>query len=260
MPRSVTDWVCAGCGAECSRPPTKGQRPKWCLGCRAKSGWSLHKFTCSGCGANVEGFGSKFCSVACSNRHKSRASRPVKWRAEREAASDKLWAARVERNRLRLAEAAARAAAVAELMEPRACIECSVIYRPQTTIQRFCGKSCARRVGKRERKAREHHAMGSFTWTEVMRLFLLFDRRCAYCEQPIDGQLDPDHVIPLSRGGSNSLTNILPACHPCNGDKRNLLLHEWALDRERRGLPPRNTSWTLDDHRVRHLTSHLVAA
>jgi 5-methylcytosine-specific restriction endonuclease McrA len=28
------EWVCEGCGAQCSRPAVKGQRPKWCQTCR----------------------------------------------------------------------------------------------------------------------------------------------------------------------------------------------------------------------------------
>lgn len=30
----VERWSCAGCGVECERPATKGQRPKWCAICR----------------------------------------------------------------------------------------------------------------------------------------------------------------------------------------------------------------------------------
>lgn len=39
--------------------------------------------------------------------------------------------------------------------------------------------------------------------------------KCAYCGQEGEG-LTPDHVVPLSRGGANSLSNIVPACGPCN--------------------------------------------
>lgn len=86
-----------------------------------------------------------------------------------------------------------------------------------------------------------------------MRLYLALGKRCAYCEQEFDGPPDPDHVVPLSRGGSNSITNILPCCSPCNSDKRDLLLSEWNEDREIRFLPDRvteNPLWT-------HLTSHV---
>jgi len=93
-----------------------------------------------------------------------------------------------------------------------------------------------------------------------MRLFLAFDRCCAYCEQPVIGQPDPDHVVPLSRRGANSITNILPSCRACNSDKRDLLLAEWNADRARRGKPPVRTSWSFNDPRFRHLTSMVPVA
>lgn len=68
-------------------------------------------------------------------------------------------------------------------------------------------------------------------------------------------EFEPDHVIPLSRGGSNSITNVVPACKPCNSGKRDLLLSEWYADRARRGLEARSL-----DPRVRHLTSVMLAA
>lgn len=110
-----------------------------------------------------------------------------------------------------------------------------------------------------ERKARERNAVGTYTWAEVTRLYLKFNRCCAYCERPPAGQIEPDHVVPLSRGGSNSITNILPSCRQCNGDKRALLLDEWAADRTRRGLPAVTTTWASDDPRTAHLTSILAA-
>jgi 5-methylcytosine-specific restriction endonuclease McrA len=42
-----------------------------------------------------------------------------------------------------------------------------------------------------------------------------FEHRCAYCGQPGD-RLTPDHVTPLSQGGHNTLSNIVPACRTCN--------------------------------------------
>lgn len=149
----------------------------------------------------------------------------------------------------------AKRMATAAAMRSRKCGECEAYFHPRTTIQKYCGRKCLRRVHKRIRKAREHGAGGTYSWPEVMRLFLAFARCCAYCEKLIAGQPDPDHVVPLSKGGSNSITNILPSCRACNGDKRDLLLHEWNADRARRGLPLRRTSWDEDDRRVWHITS-----
>ncbi|WP_396653194.1 HNH endonuclease [Microbacterium sp. BE35] len=79
--------------------------------------------------------------------------------------------------------------------------------------------------------------------------------RCAYCTEHLPAaDLQAEHVTPLSRGGDNGLNNILPSCAPCNSDKRDLLLSEWNTDRERRGLPPRITTWSDTDARYQHLT------
>lgn len=41
--------------------------------------------------------------------------------------------------------------------------------------------------------------------------------RCAYCG--IGGKMTMDHVIPLSRGGHHTASNVVPACQPCNNAK-----------------------------------------
>ena len=47
---------------------------------------------------------------------------------------------------------------------------------------------------------------------------------CAYCGNPAD---TTDHVIPVSRGGTNLPANRVPACGRCNSSKRDLTLEEW---------------------------------
>ncbi|MCP4828485.1 MAG: HNH endonuclease [Proteobacteria bacterium] len=37
-----------------------------------------------------------------------------------------------------------------------------------------------------------------------------------------------DHVVPLSKGGEHSQSNIVAACLRCNGDKADLTLDEWC--------------------------------
>lgn len=144
--------------------------------------------------------------------------------------------------------------------EARECAWCGATFVAHRDTHTNCSKRCKRKAIHMRRRGRESIAGGTYTWAEVIRLLLAFDRCCAYCEQPIVGQPDPDHVVPLSRGGSNSITNILPCCSLCNSDKRDLLLSEWALDRARRGLPTRITSWSPDDCRIRGVTAISSAA
>lgn len=52
---------------------------------------------------------------------------------------------------------------------------------------------------------------------------------CAYCGLRFKlRRLTIDHVVPLSRGGTNALTNLVLACGPCNQSKADKLLGEAA--------------------------------
>lgn len=147
----------------------------------------------------------------------------------------------------------------AHLTYRRECAWCSALFVTPQPHHAYCGRACRTKAARLRRRAREHGSFGSYTWSDFMRLAQRFDFRCAYCGER-DGQLDPDHVVPLSRGGFNSVANLLPSCHACNCDKRDLLLDEWALDRVRRRLPPRATSWAAEDKRFWHLTQATLAA
>lgn len=51
--------------------------------------------------------------------------------------------------------------------------------------------------------------------------------RCHYCELKFK-KLTIDHVVPIARGGSHTLDNIVFACHGCNSAKRDIPAHEFA--------------------------------
>ncbi|MBX3490879.1 MAG: HNH endonuclease [Parvibaculum sp.] len=58
---------------------------------------------------------------------------------------------------------------------------------------------------------------------------IVFERdgyQCVYCG---DGCDDPhcDHVVPVSRGGTNEIENLATACPPCNLSKGDKMLSEW---------------------------------
>lgn len=101
----------------------------------------------------------------------------------------------------------------------------------------YCSDQCTDRVHRRRRRAREHNAAGEYRYTQVMRQYLKQGKVCAYCHQEAQGLPDPEHVMPLSRGGRNDMSNLVAACRACNTDKGDLTLDEWVADRERRGLP-----------------------
>lgn len=131
---------------------------------------------------------------------------------------------------------------------------CGTTYHPTSSANTMCTPACRWRAKRARRRAREHQATGTYTWAEVTRIWISINRCCAYCNQPTT-EYEPDHVIPLSKQGSNSITNIVPSCTSCNASKQDLLLTEWYEARARKGQPPRILNPALT-----HLTWALLPA
>lgn len=51
---------------------------------------------------------------------------------------------------------------------------------------------------------------------------------CAYCGA--SGRLQWEHVIPISRGGPDTLDNMVRACAPCNQEKGARDPYQWYMD------------------------------
>jgi 5-methylcytosine-specific restriction endonuclease McrA len=72
----------------------------------------------------------------------------------------------------------------------------------------------------------------------------LFERdayTCQYCgRRPARSELSVDHVVPRSRGGATTWTNVLLACTDCNARKRDLLPREAGMRLRR---VPREPAW-----------------
>lgn len=67
-------------------------------------------------------------------------------------------------------------------------------------------------------------AIGQYTMEQWEGRLNFYGRRCYLCGCDWDA-LTPshrtiDHVIPLSKGGTNWPANLRPACRPCNSGKR----------------------------------------
>lgn len=63
---------------------------------------------------------------------------------------------------------------------------------------------------------------------------------CAYCGD--QGPLQKDCVIPISRGGSYTLENVVPACRSCNASKCNSEVTGW-MRRKRLDEPAFLARW-----------------
>lgn len=74
--------------------------------------------------------------------------------------------------------------------------------------------------------------------SDLNRAFARQGGRCAYCGTPASAEIRSwDHVVPLSRGGTDSIGNLLLACLPCNQQKHTKTVTEWRVWRKRMGMP-----------------------
>ncbi len=77
-----------------------------------------------------------------------------------------------------------------------------------------------------KRKADKASAPGPHhTKEQRTKMFEEHGGLCFYCGAQATSL---DHVVPLSRGGSDAIENCVPACRSCNSSKRNKLLSEWV--------------------------------
>jgi 5-methylcytosine-specific restriction endonuclease McrA len=59
----------------------------------------------------------------------------------------------------------------------------------------------------------------------------LLNQQCFYCRVAHSKQID--HIVPLVRGGSHSIGNLIGACARCNQSKNAKTIMEWRLDKMR---------------------------
>ena len=55
---------------------------------------------------------------------------------------------------------------------------------------------------------------------------------CSYCGCEMDlvsddMQVSVDHIVPLARGGTNDITNLVLCCRNCNIAKANMTVDQW---------------------------------
>ncbi len=65
------------------------------------------------------------------------------------------------------------------------------------------------------------NAGGSYTNEDILNIRHRLQDLCSYCGTSLKGAGEIDHMLPISKGGSNSPSNLTLACRSCNRDKYN---------------------------------------
>ncbi|MCE5329649.1 HNH endonuclease [bacterium] len=64
-------------------------------------------------------------------------------------------------------------------------------------------------------------------WYKIIKeVFKRDDYTCQYCFQ-VGGKLECDHIIPFSKGGTDTMDNLITSCRKCNRQKKDKTVEEF---------------------------------
>lgn len=107
------------------------------------------------------------------------------------------------------------------------CFKCLPQYQQKENHPRWKGgvtigenKKGYGRLHCLKRRAYKLRAGGEFSVEEWGGILRRFGNKCLACGRGADEiTISVDHVVPLSKGGTNSIDNIQPLCRSCNSKK-----------------------------------------
>lgn len=80
---------------------------------------------------------------------------------------------------------------------------------------------------RQQYKHRKRSAEGSFSFEQWEELKKKHNYKCVWCKKAEpEIKLEADHIIPLSKNGTNYISNIQPLCRSCNSSKGSKLQDE----------------------------------
>lgn len=88
------------------------------------------------------------------------------------------------------------------------------------------------KLNEKAARRRALKAKASTFYVSKKEVWHLYNSKCFYCPKPSE---TIEHVIPLSRGGSHGIGNLVPCCGSCNYSKAGRTVMEWRIWKKRLG-------------------------
>jgi len=105
------------------------------------------------------------------------------------------------------------------------CANCGEIFYTKSKVKIYCSIDC-RRKSERERSYNNYSSNHTPSFSIRFDVLLRDKFTCRYCGQSVDDgvKLEIDHIIPISKGGENTMDNLVVCCQQCNLGKSDKLI------------------------------------
>lgn len=112
------------------------------------------------------------------------------------------------------------------------CPDKEIAYRKKYMSDPINKKKAKIRAYLGKIKRRNANVVGGHSFLEWIELLKKHDNKCFYCGVRMtkkigDKQRTRDHIVPISKGGTDNIENIVPACRSCNSSKGTKAVEEW---------------------------------
>lgn len=119
-----------------------------------------------------------------------------------------------------------------KVFKKKSCGICNKLFSPKSMAHKYCSDLCrTKQSRKRNEELRNQiYAGKGKTYYRLRMRFEIFKRdnfTCQYCGRNVkeDGvKLQGDHIVPISKGGSYEIKNLITSCEDCNLGKADVLL------------------------------------
>ncbi len=78
----------------------------------------------------------------------------------------------------------------------------------------------SKQIYQASKRANDYGVLNTLTSRQWLKVLIESKGKCFYCQTDVEAEnLGIDHVIPMCKGGANSVENIVASCFGCNAKK-----------------------------------------